>query len=301
MFRPFRSFAVAAVVALAICAASVAPALAQQPQGRPRVAVLNFENNSTWAWWGDRLGEAAADELVTQLIKTGNFTVIERAQLAAIMAEQKLGATGAVDSSTAARIGKLLGVQYILTGSITQFSVKRTGGAIRAFGGIGASVTNAEARLDVRLVSTETGEILVAAEGQGNRRMGGGSFRGTGGEQQFEQGAAQEALRPAVEQVVATIAQQAGTLRAAAPAAPGGQVVGLKDKLVYVNRGQGAGVKVGQRFNVSRVTDEIKDADGRVLDRVISQVAVIEVTQVLSQSAVCRIVSGDVRVNDTIE
>lgn len=297
---PFRSIAVAASALFALLAVSAAPALAQQ-QARPRVAVMSFENNSTWSYWGDRLGDAAADELVTQLLKTGDFTVIERAQLAAVLAEQKLGATGAVDSSTAARIGKLLGVQYILTGSITQFSVERTSAGIRAFGGIGASVTNAEARLDVRLVSTDTAEILVAAEGQGNKRMAGGSFRGTGAERNFEQGAAQEALRPAIEQVVERISQQAGTLRAASPSGPSGQVVGLKENLVYINRGQGAGVTVGQRFTVSRVVDEIKDADGRVLDRVIGQVGVLEVTQVLSQSSVCRIVEGEIRVNDLIE
>ena len=301
MVRASRSLTVAVAVVSALCVASVVPALAQQAQGRPRVAVMNFANNSSWSWWGDHLGEAAADELVTQLIKGGNFTVVERSQLEAIMAEQKLGQTGAVDTSTAARIGKLLGVQLNITGSITQFSVERTGGSIRAFGGIGASVTNAEAKVDVRLVSTETGEILVAAEGQGNKRMGGGSFRGTGGERNFDQGAAQEALRPAIEQVVQRLGQQAGTLKAAAPAAPGGQVVGLKEKLVYINRGQAGGVTVGQRFDVSRVTDEIKDADGRVLDRVVGKVAVIEVTQVLSQSSVCRIVEGEVRVNDTIE
>jgi curli biogenesis system outer membrane secretion channel CsgG len=300
MFRSARVLAIAGA-ALLVAAASAAPALAQQPQSRPRVAVLNFANNSTWAWWGDKLGEAAADELVTQMVKAGDFTVVERAQLAAVMAEQKLGQTGAVDTSTAARIGKLLGVQFILTGSITQFSVERTGGSIRAFGGIGASVTNAEAKVDVRLISTETGEILVALEGQGNKRMGGGSFRGTGGERNFDQGAAQEALRPAIEQVVQRMSQEKGKLVAAAPAAPGGQIVGMKEGVVYINRGQGAGVTVGQRFNVSRVTDEIKDADGRVLDRVVSQVAVIEVTQVLSQSAVAKVVSGDVRVNDTIE
>ncbi|MDA1091897.1 MAG: hypothetical protein O3A25_01305 [Acidobacteria bacterium] len=68
---------------------------------QPRVAVMNFENNSTWHYWGDNLGAAAADELVTQLLKTGSYRMIERSQLAAIMAEQDLGASGAVDASTA--------------------------------------------------------------------------------------------------------------------------------------------------------------------------------------------------------
>lgn len=288
-----------AVVIGLVLGAVAAPALAQQT--RPRVAVLNFENNSTWAYWGDRLGAAAADELVTQLLNDGNFTVIERAQLESILAEQKLGASGAVDAGTAAKIGRVLGVQFILTGSITQFSVERTNVGIRAFGGIGGSVSNAESKLDVRLINTETAEIVMAAEGQGNKRMGGGSFRGTGAERSFDQGAAQEALRPAIEQVVERLSGQIDRLQAAMPAAPAGQVVGMKGDLVYINRGQGAGVKVGQRFNVSRVVDEIKDADGRVLDRVVGQVGVLEVTQVLSQSAICRVVEGDAQVNDTIE
>jgi curli biogenesis system outer membrane secretion channel CsgG len=299
MFRFLRPLSVAVGV-FTMLTAFAAPVLAQQ-QAKPRVAVMNFANNSTWSWWGDNLGEAAADELVTQLLKDGRFTVVERTQLEAVLAEQRLGASGAVNASTAAQIGKVLGVQFILTGSITQFSVERTSVGVRAFGGIAGTVSNAETKLDVRLVSTDTAEILLAAEGQGNKRMGGGSFRGTGGERTFDQGAAQEALRPAIEQVVARIGEQSSRLQAAMPAAPTGQVVGLKDRVVYINRGQAAGVKVGQRFQVSRVIDEIKDADGRVLDRVVGQVAVLEVTQVLSQSAVCRIVEGEVRVNDAIQ
>jgi curli biogenesis system outer membrane secretion channel CsgG len=293
-----RAMRMAALTA-AVIGAVVLPAFAEQ--NRPRVAVLNFENNSTWTYWGEHLGRAAADELVTQLLKDGRFTVVERAQLDAVLAEQRLGATGAVDAGTAAKIGRILGVQYILTGSITQFSVERTSVGIRAFGGIGGSVANAESKLDVRLINTETAEIVLAAEGQGNKRMGGGSFRGTGAERTFEQGAAQEALRPAIEQVVAQLGARAGELQAAMPAAPAGQIVGMKGDLVYINRGQAAGVQVGQRFTVSRVVDEIRDADGTVLDRVVDRVGVLEVTQVLSQSAICRIVDGDARVNDTIE
>src|SRR5690606_2730626 len=121
-----------------------------------------------------------------------------------------------------------------------------TGGRLGVLGGIGGTVSNAETKLDVRLISTETAEILVAVEGQGNKRMGGGYFRGTGGERTFDQGAAQEALRPAIEQVVARIGEQTNRLQAVMPAAPTGQVVGVKGEVVYINRGQGAGVKTGQ-------------------------------------------------------
>jgi curli biogenesis system outer membrane secretion channel CsgG len=281
---------------LILVAATSGPVFAQA--AKARVAIMNFENNSTWSWWGDNLGAAAADELTTQLVKTGKFTVIERTQLASILAEQSLGASGAVTQATAAKIGKLLGVQLIMTGSITQFSIQRTS---VGFSGIGGSYSNAESKLDVRLISTETGEILGVAEGQGNKRMGGGFFRGAGAERTFDQGAAQEALRPAVENVVKAIAAQGDKFAAIQPPAPEGQIVGARDGSFYINRGQNAGVKVGQRFDVERVTDEIKDADGRVLDRVIKKVGVVEVTQVLSQSAVCKVVEGTAAVNDTVK
>jgi curli biogenesis system outer membrane secretion channel CsgG len=267
-------------------------------QAKPRIAVMNFENNSTWTWWGDNLGKAAADELVTNLVNGGTFTVIERAQLESVLAEQRLGGSGAVSAATAAKVGKVLGVQFILTGSITQFSIETTRAGFR---GIGGSYSNAESKLDVRLISTETAEILAAMEGQGNKRMGGGFFRGAGAERTFDQGAASEALRPAVEQVVQKIQAQAGKLAGAMPQAPTGQIVGAKGGQYYINRGETAGVKVGQRFEVRRVTDEIKDADGTVLDRVVGKVGTVEVVQVLGSSAICKIVEGQAAQGDMIQ
>ena len=267
-------------------------------QAKIRIAVSNFENNSTWGWWGDNLGRAAADELATQLVQTGKYTVIERAQLDAILQEQNLGASGAVTSATAAKVGKLLGVQLLLTGSITAFSIKRTSIGMR---GIGGSYSNAESKIDARLVNTDTGEVVIVAVGQGNKRMGGGYFKGVSAEQTFDQGAAQEALRPAVEQVVVKLAEQTASLQSMTPAAPEGQIVSTRAGSYYINRGAGAGVKVGQKFNVHHVVDEIKDADGRLLDKVIEQTGVLEVTQVLANSAVCKLVSGKAAVNDSVK
>ena len=294
MVRFGRAMTMVAVAAVCV-AAMPGTALAQ---ARVRVAVMNFENNSAWTWWGDNLGRAAADELATQLVQSGKYTVIERAQLDAILQEQNLGATGAITPATAAKVGKLLGVQLLLTGSITQFSVQRTSVAMR---GIGGSYLNAESKVDARLVNTETGEIMVVAVGQGNKRMGGGYYHGVGAERTFDQGAAQEALRPAVEQVVVRLSAQTGRLQSLTPAAPEGQIVSTRAGLYYINRGQNAGVTVGQKFNVHHVVDEIKDADGRLLDKVVEQTGVLEVTQVLSQSAACKLVSGKAAVNDAVK
>ncbi len=296
MLRLHRTMAAPLVLALVLLGTLPAAALAQG--AKVRVAIMNFENNSTWTWWGDNLGRAAADELTTQLVNSGKFTVVERTQLNTILAEQNLGASGRVDGATAAKIGQLLGVQLVFTGSITQFSIERTSVGFR---GIGGSYSNAESKLDVRLIDTTTGEILMAAEGQGNKRMGGGYFKGASAERTFDQGAAQEALRPAVENVVSTVAGKADQFASIQPKAPESQIVGARDGNFYLNRGENAGIKVGQRFDVQRVVDEIKDANGTVLDRVIKKVGVLEVTQVLSQSAICKVVDGEAAVNDSVK
>lgn len=293
--RRFGRMAASFLMLVAVLTAAPTSAFAQ---AKVRVAVMNFENNSTWAWWGDNLGAAAADELATQLVQSGKYTVLERRELDNILREQNLGASGAVTPATAAKVGKLLGVQLMLTGSITAFSVKRTTIGIR---GIGGTYMNAESKVDARLVNVETGEVMVVATGQGNKRMGGGYFKGINAEQTFDQGAAQEALRPAVEQVVAKMVEQSGSLQSLTPAAPEGQIVSTRNGMYYINRGQGAGVKVGQKFRVMHVADEIKDADGRLLDKVIEETGVLEVTQVLANSAICKLVSGKAAVNDAVK
>ena len=287
-----------AVGVLALATTVSVGARPAQAQAKPRIAVMNFANNSNWTWWGDQLGGAAADELVTQLVKSNKYTVIERAQLQAILQEQQLGASGLTNAGTAAKIGQLLGAQLIMTGSITQFSIERTQLGIR---GIGGAYSKAESKLDVRVVDTTTGEILLAAEGTGSKRMGGGYFKGVSGERTFDAGAAAEALRPAVEHVVQEITAQTFTVTSLTPAAPAAQIVGARDGSFYINKGQGAGIKVGQRFAVQHVVDEIKDADGKVLDRVTKQTGVLEVTQVLANSSIAKVVEGSAAQGDSLE
>jgi len=296
MVRHFRR---AAVLIVALFVILVAAAPRAEAQGKLRIAVINFQNNSSWTWWGDQLGGAAAEEIVTQLVKTGKFSVIERAQLEAILAEQRIGQSGLVNPATAAKVGQLLGAQLIMTGSITQFSIERTQVGYR---GIGGAYSKAESRLDVRVIDTTTGEVLLAADGAGSKHMGGGYFNGVNAERTFSAGAAAEALRPAVSTVVSRVTAQSFKVAATlAPSAASAQIVGSRDGSFYLNKGENAGIKVGQRFTVKHVVDEIKDADGRVLDRVTKATGVLEVTQVLSQSAIAKVVEGSAAQGDALE
>jgi curli biogenesis system outer membrane secretion channel CsgG len=266
-------------------------------ENRIRIAVMNFENNSTWHYWGDNLGAAAADELVTQMFQTGEFSLVERSQIEAVLAEQDFGQSGRVTPSQAAEIGKVLGVQLILTGSITKFSIDKKGGS---FAGIGATYSEAESNVDVRLIDANTAEIMFADDGEGKIRLGGVSIRGANLQRDFDAGLAQEALRPAVENIVAKIADQSDRFASIKAPVAAAQIVGSNAGSFYVDKGENYNVTVGQRYEVHRVIDEIKDAAGNVLDRITETVGLLEVTRVLGQSSIATVAEGEAAEGDTL-
>lgn len=104
-----------------------------------RIAILYFDNGSDNAELS-RLRKGLADMLISDLSKIKMLNVIERARLEEILKEQKLNNSKEFDASTASKVGKLLGVQYILTG---------------AFFDLMGSM-----RMDARIIDVETGKII---------------------------------------------------------------------------------------------------------------------------------------------
>ena len=297
--RRVETLVVMALMLIAGWPVSAAAEEAAQNENRVRVAVMNFENNSSWHYWGNNLGYAAADELVTQLFGTGQFSLVERSQLEAVLAEQDLGQSGLVNPAQAAEIGRLLGVQLILTGSITRFSIDTKGGG---FGGFGVEYSEAESSLDIRLIDTNTAEIMFADDGEDKVRLGGFNIKGLNFRQDFDAGLAQEALRPAVEDVVQKIVGQADAFSSIQPPVTPAQIVGSGENgAFYLDKGENYGVVVGQRYEVHRVIDEIRDSSGNLLDTITDAVGVVEVTRVLGQSSIGTVVEGEAAEGDTLE
>src|SRR5688572_20381753 len=121
-----RFFSAAVVAMLVACAPASAAA-----QAKIRVAIWNFDNNSERTWWFfNDMGGAARNRIDTAFsdneLLSSKFTVVERERLDMIMKEQGLGASGAVDAQTAAKIGRILGVRYIITGGIDKFAMNTT-------------------------------------------------------------------------------------------------------------------------------------------------------------------------------
>lgn len=87
---------------------------------KTKIAVLDFEQ------MGDKIntneiGAILAEWFITSIVKSGRFDVIERAMLQKILSEQQLGITGVIDDTSASKLGRILGVKVIISGSIMKF------------------------------------------------------------------------------------------------------------------------------------------------------------------------------------
>src|SRR5579871_2589007 len=179
------------VAVLALCGAG-------QAQQKKRVAVMNFEygtvSSSVAQIFGTNqdIGKGIADMLVDNLVNGGMYSVIERKELDKVLAEQNFSNSDRADPASAAKIAKVLGVEAIIIGSITQFgrddkSTGVGGGAIGGvtsrfgIGGVRKSEANAVVAITGRMIDTSTAEILASCSGKGESTRKGTSLIGAGG------------------------------------------------------------------------------------------------------------------------
>src|SRR5579872_5894869 len=325
-------FACIAAFLLTTLAQSLPASSQDAPKRRPRIAVLDFDygtvQTASAALFGTNVdvGKGIVDLLVTGLVKDGTYSVIERKALDKILAEQNFSNSDRADPSSAAKIGKVLGVDAIIIGSITQFgrddkSTAVGGGALGGvtgrfgIGGIKKSKATAAVAVTARMINTSTAEILASATGRGESTRSGTGLIGAGGSSAGLGGAgldmrssnfANTILGEATSAAVADTAKQ---LEAKASALPTTviQVDGLvadvsPDGTVVINVGSKDGVHTGDKLDIKRKVREIKDpATGKVIRRVEDSVGSITITEVDQQSAVGKFTgSGTAKVGDSV-
>jgi TolB-like protein len=115
--------------------------VSQALAGPGSVAVMYFQNQGNPELEPLKVG--LSQMMTTDLVGAGGAKVVERVQLQAVLDELKLGHSSVVDRDTSAKVGKLLGAEYLVLGSY--FSLAGT------------------LRVDARLVRVETGEVVHAA------------------------------------------------------------------------------------------------------------------------------------------
>jgi curli biogenesis system outer membrane secretion channel CsgG len=144
--------------------------------GAPTIGVAEFTNQSGAAWWRGGVGWELSGMLSNELSSSGAFHVVERQKLEKVLEEQNLGASGRVAPGQGAKIGKLTGAQYLITGTVSAFeeNTSSTGGGLSFKGiGLGGKQSEAYMAIDLRVIDTTTGDIAYSRTVEGRSKSSG--------------------------------------------------------------------------------------------------------------------------------
>ncbi|MFT5260889.1 MAG: curli biogenesis system outer membrane secretion channel CsgG [Saprospiraceae bacterium] len=216
--------------------------------------------------------------LIDVMNTTGRFRLLERTVLSEALAEQDLGATGRLSAPSAAKVGKVLGAQYLLQGVITNYEegVQKSkstiggilggvvgGAAGSLLGGFGTSKSKGVVGMNIRLIDSETSEIVFSNQAEVDLSSSGMTFGGGigisndamgGFVSNYSKTPIGQAVIAAANKSVFELIKQIGAKSAS------GSVVKSSDGKIYLNMGQGS-VEQGDILNVLKKGEELIDPD----------------------------------------
>ncbi|MEM9772736.1 MAG: CsgG/HfaB family protein [Cyanobacteria bacterium P01_D01_bin.73] len=174
---------------VAIAEANVAETInLREKAEKKRIVVLDFffadPNNRYWSSYGSgRAGAGISSKVINLLVNEGSVRVTDRS---AVASNERRWYWDGEDVGSAVAIGNALGVDYVLVGTVTEFTAEtqRSGGG--AFGiRVGSDKKTARVALNARVIDTATSDVVAAASGEAAIEVeeGSGSFRGIGGSQ----------------------------------------------------------------------------------------------------------------------
>ncbi|MBN1622114.1 MAG: hypothetical protein JW871_05945 [Endomicrobiales bacterium] len=261
---------------------------------------MKLENKTAHRGYTMDIGGGIADMLVTKFVESKKFKVIERSELELVMKEQKLGLTGVITPQTAAQIGKILGVEYMVIGTVNEYGTKSSD--VGAFG-VGVKSHSAVVGLDIRVIDTSTAEIVSAATGEGKKSSKGLKLSNSDifptdvkmGSNKFNSSLIGKATREAVDKAAKKVIDDLGGQWK-------GSIIKISNGTVFLNAGKNVGIKKGDEFKVIRKGEEMIDPEtGESLgseDEVIGEIKITEVKEKFSKA---KIISGDALKGDTVE
>ncbi|MGD1851164.1 MAG: CsgG/HfaB family protein [Cyanophyceae cyanobacterium] len=199
---------------VAIAEANVAETvnLRDKAEEKKRIVVLDFHfsdpNNRYWSSYGSgRAGAGISAQVIDFLLEDGSVRVTDRS---AVAGNERRWYWDGEDVGSAVAIGNALGVDYVLVGTVTEFTAEtqRTGGG--AFGiRVGSDKKTARVTLTARVIDTATSDVVASARGNAEIEVdeGSGSFRGIGGSQSSSNEGAMmnDAVEAAAEDLVGNL------------------------------------------------------------------------------------------------
>ena len=271
----------AAGAALALAMAGLTPATAQENAetasieaigGEVRmgpkksIAVIDFTANGSFLYqygeWSE--GGGLASMLETELSETNQFRIANRSHLDAALYEQQLSNSSLTARETATP-GQLLGAQYLVRGSVTDFTLSEKGGGLSVggtiggvLGGISPQSRTGRIAIDFQVVDSSTGEVvdsfsvkrkiksssIAVSASKSGLNVGANSFKNTPLGQ-----AAREAIAEASDRIAQGMQNQTWSAH----------VAQVNANTLFVNVGADAGLQPGDTLKIFRIVEQIND------------------------------------------
>ena len=314
---------------------AVATGFAAAADGKPVMAVKTFNLPEDSVYYNSTVGSGLTDMFITELQKTGKYTLIERAQVDLLTDEVDFGKSGYVEQASAVRKGHIKGVQYYFLAKVTNFGAKQNkvggsgwGGGV--FGGLGYKKDEAYVRIDYRIVDATSAETIMADFGEATYAkkgvsMGGGKWGSGGGaldisSSEFLESMVGRATMMAMANIIEKmdhsflsthtsradqLAQDEARAQDEAVTAlrkvPGKVLAMVSAEMVIIDIGSNNGVKVGDQVAVFKSVD-IKNSRGEVVFTEEKEVGLLEVFEAQPDRSKARVVSGsDIKEGHTVK
>lgn len=199
--RKLVSFAAILIITI-LSLSTTESSFAKSPRPpKPKLAVLEFSNKADNQWWHHGGAVQAQDVFVTELRKTGKFDVLSQDALDDLLRSKNVTISGNMDKKTGVKIGKLLGVNYLLTGAVTEYGTTDVSGG---GGGVFSGKRKFVAALSAQLIDTSTGEVVWADKASKDSSSVKVSVFGVGGgvddNRMFD-----SLMKPCIQQLVASL------------------------------------------------------------------------------------------------
>jgi curli biogenesis system outer membrane secretion channel CsgG len=227
-----------------------------------RIAVLDLAHSGPGVEPG--AGKIAADILEQKMVEDGRYNMIERTAVQKVLTEQDFANSDRVDPSTAAKIGKILGVDAIIYGAVAQCNVQVEMVNMPSIGKRPQAKGNCS--LTAKVVDTTTAAILASVSGNAETERK--TFISN-----FDRVAVlRDAINGAVDEMLHRLdgAPKMAAMRSA-PGEISGMVADVDGEMLVLNFGSAAGLQVGQTVEITRSGRQITDPKTNEVIKTVSQ------------------------------
>lgn len=254
-------------------------------KGLKRKLVLGrFSNESSYgkalySGTSDPLERSLHDTILTQLIDSGKFVVLERNDIAILEKEQSISNVKA----------NIIGSDTVLLGSITRFS--------RSVEGQTGFLKNtkrqvARAKITLRLVDLKTGYAFFSANGEGEAFNEASDFAGFGEKKQYDSTINDQAIEYAIGDALTDIMNKLDEKAWRA------DVLNVDGSMVFTSGGKRQGVKVGDMLVLNKKAGKVVNSQtGFTIDLPPKKIGTLKVTalfgdSLVNEGSVCVLVDG---------